>query len=180
MKDSPATCAPGSKTDSLHRILYSTDASAYRELPEGVIYPGSKEELINAVKFAAKERKPIIPRAGGTSLAGQVVGSGLVVDTSRYLNKIIEVNAKERWARVEPGVVLDELNLYVKPMGLMFGPETSTSNRCAIAGMVGNNSCGSHSLVYGSTRDHLLETEVILSVGSVVIFKSLSEKELKE
>lgn len=180
MKDSSATCAPGLKTDSLHRILYSTDASAYRELPEGVIYPGSKEELINAVKFAAKEIKPIIPRAGGTSLAGQVVGSGLVVDTSRYLNKILEVNAKERWARVEPGVVLDELNLYVKPMGLMFGPETSTSNRCAIAGMVGNNSCGSHSLVYGSTRDHLLQAEVILSDGSVVIFKNLSEKELKE
>lgn len=180
MSNSQATYASGSKTDLLHRILYSTDASAYRELPEGVIYPRSKENLIDAVKLASKGKKPIIPRAGGTSLAGQVVGTGMVIDTSRYLNKIIEVNAKERWARVEPGVVLDELNLYVKPMGLMFGPETSTSNRCAIAGMVGNNSCGSHSLVYGSTRDHLLEAEVILSDGSAVVFRNLSEKELKE
>ncbi|MDD4492143.1 MAG: FAD-linked oxidase C-terminal domain-containing protein [Bacteroidales bacterium] len=180
MSNRQATYASGSKTDLLHRILYSTDASAYRELPEGVIYPRSKDELIDAVKFAAKGKRPIIPRAGGTSLAGQVVGTGMVVDTSRYLNKIIEVNVKERWVRVEPGVVLDELNLCVKPMGLMFGPETSTSNRCAIAGMVGNNSCGSHSLVYGSTRDHLLEAEVILSDGSVVVFRNLSEKELKE
>jgi FAD/FMN-containing dehydrogenase/Fe-S oxidoreductase len=180
MSNSQSTCASGSKTDSLHRILYSTDASAYRELPEGVIFPCSKEELIDAVKFAAKHKTPIIPRAGGTSLAGQVVGNGMVIDTSRYLNRILEVNAKERWARVEPGVVLDELNLFVKPMGLMFGPETSTSNRCAIAGMVGNNSCGSHSLVYGSTRDHLLETEVVLSDGSVVVFRNLSEKEFNE
>ena len=170
----------GLKTDFLYRILYSTDASAYRELPQGVFFPKSKQELIDVVKYAANERVSIIPRAGGTSLAGQVVGNGLVIDTARYLNKILEVNEKERWARVEPGVVLDELNLYVKPMGLMFGPETSTSNRCAIAGMVGNNSCGSHSLIYGSTRDHLLEAEVILSDGSVVILKSFSEQEFKE
>lgn len=166
-----------SRTDLLHRILYATDASAFREMPDGVLFPKSKEELVEAVQYAIESKKPIIPRGAGTSLAGQVVGSGLVIDTSKYLNKILEINEKERWARVEPGVILDELNLYVKSMGLMFGPETSTSNRCAMAGMVGNNSCGSHSLVYGSTRDHLLEAEVILSDGSVVLFKELTEEE---
>ena len=168
-----------SRTDLLHRILYATDASAYREMPDGVLFPKSKEDLVEAVQYAIDNKKPIIPRGAGTSLAGQVVGDGLVIDTSKYLNKILEINEKERWARVEPGVILDELNLRVKAMGLMFGPETSTSNRCAMAGMVGNNSCGSHSLVYGSTRDHLLEAEVILSDGSVVLLKGLSEEEFK-
>lgn len=168
-----------SSTDLLHRILYATDASAYREMPNGVLFPKSKEELVEEVQYAIENKKPIIPRGAGTSLAGQVVGDGLVIDTSKYLNNILEINEKERWARVEPGVILDELNLRVKAMGLMFGPETSTSNRCTMAGMVGNNSCGSHSLVYGSTRDHLLEAEVILYDGSVVLFNGLSEEEFK-
>lgn len=164
-------------SDLLSRILYATDASAYRELPLGVFYPLNKQDLIDIVKYALSEGISVIPRAAGTSLAGQVVGKGLVVDVSKYLNKIIEINPVERWARVEPGVVLDELNLAVAQFGLCFGPETSTSNRCCFAGMVGNNSCGSHSLVHGSTRDHLLETEMVLFDGSVVVFKALSEDE---
>lgn len=168
------------RKDRLSKILYSTDASAYREEPLGVCFPESKQDIADIVKFAAKERITIIPRAAGTSLAGQVVGSGLVVDISRNFKRIIEINAKQRWARVEPGVVLDELNRECSKHGLFFGPETSTSNRCMIAGMVGNNSCGSHSLVYGSTRDHLLECEVVLSDGSVTVFKNLTTAELEE
>ncbi|MEN6619359.1 MAG: FAD-linked oxidase C-terminal domain-containing protein [Rikenellaceae bacterium] len=165
------------KKDLLHRIIYSTDASAYREIPSGVFFPKNTQDLADIVKFAAEKGISLIPRAAGTSLAGQVVGNGLVVDVSRHLNRILEINPQERWARVEPGVVLDELNIFAKSFGLFFGPETSTSNRCCIAGMVGNNSCGSHSLIYGSTRDHLLEAEVILSDGSKTIFKGLSKEE---
>lgn len=107
-------------------------------------------------------------------------GKGLVVDVSRHMNRILGIHPEERWVRVQPGVVLDELNLYCKPYGLFFGPETSTSNRCCVGGMVGNNSCGSHSLVYGSTRDHLLEAEVVLSGGSVVVLKGLTDGEVKK
>ncbi len=168
------------KTDLLHRILYSTDASAYRETPCGIFFPKSKEDLVEVVTYATNKGISIIPRAGGTSLAGQVVGNGLVVDVSKYLNKIIEIDTEQRWIRVEPGVILDDLNNYAAKFGLFFGPETSTSNRCCIAGMVGNNSCGSHSLVYGSTRDHLLEAEVVLSDGKVTRFRKVSKNELKQ
>ena len=167
------------KQDLLHRIIYSTDASAYREMPLGVFYPENKQDIIEVIKYARKNGISIIPRGAGTSLAGQVVGDGLVVDVSRFLNKIVEINPEEKWIKAEPGVVLDQLNSYTKEYGLFFGPETSTSNRCCIGGMVGNNSCGSHSLVYGSTRDHLLEAEVILSDGSLATFKGLSKEEFQ-
>ncbi|GAP44728.1 FAD/FMN-containing dehydrogenase [Lentimicrobium saccharophilum] len=156
------------------RLLYATDASAYRELPAGVCRPKDEDDLRLLIDFAAKMKIPLIPRTAGTSLAGQVVGSGLVVDVSRYMTEVIELNAEERWVRVQPGVVLDELNKMVEPYGLFFGPETSTSNRCMIGGMVGNNSCGSHSLVYGSTRDHTLEIKALLSDGSEATFGPLS------
>lgn len=168
------------RIDLLHRILYSTDASAYRETPLGVAYPKDTEDIRTLVTFAGKNQINLIPRAGGTSLAGQVVGNGLVVDVSKYMNHILEINPEERWVRVQPGVILDELNLYCKSYGLFFGPETSTSNRCCLGGMVGNNSCGSHSLVYGSTRDHLLEAKVILSDGSEIILKGLTPEEVDE
>ena len=168
------------KKDLLSRIIYSTDASAYREMPEAVYYPKCEEDIVDLVKYAAKSGCSIIPRAAGTSLAGQVVGSGIVADISKYMKEILEVNVEQRWVRVQPGVVLDELNNYLKPFGLFFGPETSTSNRCCMAGMVGNNSCGSHSLVYGSTRDHLLEAKVVLSDGSSTVFRSMSEAEVMD
>lgn len=161
--------------DNATRILYATDASAYRELPLAVIRPRNKSDLRKIVLFANAHNAPLIPRGAGTSLAGQVVGNGIVVDVSRYMNRIIEVNAAERWVRVEPGVVLDELNLEMKPYGLFFGPETSTANRCVMGGMVGNNSCGAHSLLYGSTRDHTLQLEVILSDGSTATFGETDE-----
>lgn len=152
--------------DHIHRIAYATDASAYRQMPLGVAYPKTEEEIIELLAEARRRKTYLIPRAGGTSIAGQVVGSGIVMDVSRYMNKILEVNVEERWAWVEPGVVRDELNLALKPYGLYFSPETSTSNRCCLGGMLGNNSCGTHSLVCGSTRDHVMEVRGILSDGS--------------
>ena len=153
-------------TDHIHRIAYSTDASAYREMPRGVAYPENDTDIIELIRLAQREHTCLIPRAGGTSIAGQVVGNGIVVDVSRHLNKILEINATERWVRVQPGVVRDELNMALKPYGLFFSPETSTSNRCCIGGMVGNNSCGTHSLVYGSTRHHVLQLKGFLSDGT--------------
>lgn len=153
-------------TDALHRIAYATDASIYREMPMGVAYPKTADD-IKALLMKARVRKThLIPRAAGTSIAGQVVGSGIVVDISRYMNRILEINADERWVRVQPGVVRDELNIALKPYGLFFSPETSTSNRCCIGGMVGNNSCGTHSLVYGSTRHHVMALKGILADGT--------------
>lgn len=167
-------------TDLEHKVIYSTDASAYRESPIGVAYPKDEEDIVAIVKFAEKNRINLIARTAGTSLAGQVVGDGLIVDMSRYMNHIVEINAEERWVIVQPGIVLDELNIALKPYGLFFSPETSTANRCCIGGMTGNNSCGTHSLVYGSVRDHLLEARTILSDGSVVHFRSLTPVEVKE
>ena len=144
------------RTDSLHKIAYATDASVYREIPYGVAYPKNEDDIVALIAEARRRGTNLIARAGGTSIAGQVVGNGIVADISRHMNHILEINAEERYAWVEPGVVRDELNMALKPYGLFFSPETSTSNRCCIGGMVGNNSCGTHSLVYGSTRPHVL------------------------
>src|SRR5207342_3929182 len=114
-----------------------------------------------------------IPRTAGTSLAGQVVGTGIIVDVSKHFTSILELNKEEGWVRVQPGVIRDELNMFLKPHGLFFGPETSTANRAMIGGMVGNNSCGSNSVVYGSTRQHLLEVKALLSDGSETIFQAV-------
>lgn len=167
-------------TDPLHRITYATDASAYREMPQGVAFPENEQDIVYLIETARERKTHLIPRAGGTSIAGQVVGSGIVVDISKHFKKILEINKEERWARVQPGVVLDELNLALEPYGLFFSPETSTSNRCCIGGMFGNNSCGSHSLVYGSTRHHVLEARGVLCDGSVEVFKTYTIKELEE
>ena len=167
-------------TDPLHRIAYATDASAYREVPQGVAFPENEQDIVHLIEAARERKTHLIPRAGGTSIAGQVVGSGIVVDISKHFKKILEINPKERWARVQPGVVLDELNLALEPYGLFFSPETSTSNRCCIGGMFGNNSCGSHSLIYGSTRHHVLEAQGVLCDGSIEVFKTYTIGELEE
>lgn len=163
--------------DSLTRKIYSTDASAYQEMPTAVAFPKSKADIMALVKFASENKVGLIPRTAGTSLAGQVVGPGIVVDVSRHMNQILEINVEEKWVRVQPGVIRDELNLALKEHGLLFGPETSTSNRAMIGGMVGNNSCGSNSVVYGSTRDHTQEINGILSDGSEVSFSSLNTEQ---
>jgi FAD/FMN-containing dehydrogenase/Fe-S oxidoreductase len=161
-------------TDSTYRTVYATDASAYREVPRAVAIPRSVADLKALIQMARTQRVPLIPRTAGTSLAGQVVGNGIVVDVSRHLNKILEINAEEHWVRVQPGVVRDELNLALKPYGLYFGPETSTANRAMIGGMVGNNSCGSNSVVYRATREHTLAVKALLADGSEAEFGSLT------
>ncbi|MCK9412323.1 MAG: FAD-binding protein [Prolixibacteraceae bacterium] len=167
-------------TDESTLILYSTDASAYKERPVAVVFPKHKDDILRVILFCNQHNLGIIPRTAGTSLAGQVVGSGVVVDLSRTMTQILEVNKPESWVRLQPGVVLDELNIHLRQFGLFFGPETSTSNRCMIGGMVGNNACGAHSLIFGSTRDHLLEVTGYLSDSSEVTFKPLSYREFKD
>jgi FAD/FMN-containing dehydrogenase/Fe-S oxidoreductase len=166
-------------TDYNYRILFATDASVYREIPHAVVYPKDNEDIKILISFARRNKIGLIPRTAGTSLAGQVVGSGIVVDVSKYFNKIIEINIEGKWVRVQPGVVLDELNAYLKQYNLFFGPETSTANRCMIGGMIGNNACGAHSLVYGSTRDHIVEIKGFLSDSSEVFFKDLNIDEFE-
>src|SRR5688572_30735043 len=160
--------------DHTMRILYATDASAYREMPLAVAIPKSVDDIKKLIAFARKEKTSLIPRTAGTSLAGQVVGNGIIVDVSKYFTKILELNKEEKWVRVQPGVIRDELNMFLKPHGLFFGPETSTANRAMIGGMVGNNSCGSNSVLYRSTREHLLEVDCLLSDGSETTFKALN------
>ncbi|HNY15046.1 MAG TPA: FAD-binding oxidoreductase, partial [Bacteroidales bacterium] len=167
-------------TDEVQRILYATDASSYREMPQAVIRPHDSDDIRKIIFFARNIKSSIIPRGGGTSLAGQVVGPGIVVDVSKYMNRILEFNPAERWIVVEPGVILAELNKFLLPHGLQFGPETSTANRCCMGGMLGNNSCGAHSLIYGSTRDHILEAVVLLSDGTETTFRELSVEEFNE
>jgi FAD/FMN-containing dehydrogenase/Fe-S oxidoreductase len=157
--------------------MYATDASDYKELPRAVVYPRHEADIRELVRFAAENRISLIPRTAGTSLAGQVVGNGVVVDMSRHMTSILEINEEERWVRVEPGVILDELNIALESTGLFFSPETSTSNRSMIGGMIGNNSCGLHSLVHGATRDHTLSVRAVLSDASVCEFGPLKQEE---
>ncbi len=168
------------KDDIVTRTLYATDASSYREMPVAVAFPKSAADIKAILAFAKKHDTSIIPRTAGTSLAGQVVGSGIVLDVSRYMTGILHTDVVGRYIIVQPGVVLDELNLHLALYGLFFAPETSTSNRCMIGGMTGNNSCGAHSLVYGSVRDHLISVKAILSDGSEAEFKALTTGEFHE
>lgn len=166
--------------DEVHRRLYATDASVYREIPMAVAYPKDKRDLQILIQFADEYKIPLIPRTAGTSLGGQVVGDGIVVDLSKHFTQILEINQEEKWVRVQPGVIRDDLNRYLKPYGLMFAPETSTANRAMIGGMMGNNSSGANSIVYGITRDHILETEVFLSDGALVKFGEISTKKFQQ
>jgi FAD/FMN-containing dehydrogenase/Fe-S oxidoreductase len=163
--------------DATMRRLYATDASVYREMPQAVALPKSEGDIGKLIRFAHEHGTSLIPRAAGTSLAGQVVGGGIVVDVSRHLTRILEIDPVRRRVRVQPGVVRNELNLALAPHGLFFAPETSTQNRCMIGGMVGNNACGANSVVYGSTREHLVSLRTVMSDGSIAEFGSLSAVE---
>ena len=160
--------------DDLMKSLYATDASVYRMLPLAVAYPKNKEDIKQLILFAKQHKTALIPRTAGTSLAGQCVGTGIVVDVSKYFTNIIEVDEKNQTVTLQPGVVRDALNNYLKPYGLFFGPNTSTSNRCMIGGMVGNNSSGTTSIKYGVTRDKVLELQTILSDGTEIVFGEIS------
>jgi FAD/FMN-containing dehydrogenase/Fe-S oxidoreductase len=167
-------------TSDTIRRLYATDASAYREMPLAVAVPKTQKDIERLIRFANQNNTSLIPRTAGTSLAGQVVGAGIIVDVSKYFNRILEINEKEAWAIVEPGVIRDDLNVHLKKYGYFFAPETSTANRAMIGGMIGNNSCGSNSVVYGSTREHLLEVNGFLSDGSAVWFGPLANDEFEK
>jgi len=163
--------------DSLHKTLYATDASVYRKIPLAVAYPKNEKDLKTLIAFANKNKITLIPRTAGTSLAGQCVGDGIIVDVSKHFTKIISFDETAKSIKLEPGIVRDSLNVYLKPFGLFFGPNTSTSNRCMMGGMVGNNSSGSTSIKYGVTRDKVLEIEAILSDGTPVTFKEITSQE---
>lgn len=166
-----------STVHTAQRHIYATDASVYQELPVAVALPRTVEDIRKLIKFAGEQKLTLIPRAAGTSLAGQVVGKGIVVDISKHFGAILEVNAEEKWVRVQPGVIRDDLNKYLAPYGLLFGPETSTASRAMIGGMIGNNSCGLHSITWGATRDHLLEVKALLSDGTETIFSNSSTED---
>lgn len=166
--------------DETMRTLYATDASAYREMPLAVAIPSTKQDIQKIIQFARDNKTSVIPRAAGTSLAGQVVGGGIIVDISQGFTQILSVDKGNKTAWVQPGVIRDELNLHLKPYQLFFGPETSTSNRCMIGGMVGNNACGARSVIYGSTREHLLEIKGFLSDGNEVTFGALTNEEFED
>lgn len=167
------------RSDDYSRILYSTDASIYQVMPYAVLIPKTMEDVHAAVELAAQYRLPILPRTAGSSLAGQAVNEALVIDMSRHLDQILEVNTEEHWVRVQPGVVLDELNLHLTPLGLKFGPDPASSERAAMGGVVANNSTGAHSILYGMTADHVLETNVILSDGSRATFGPVEGHDLE-
>ncbi|MBV6452184.1 MAG: hypothetical protein MHPDNHAH_02938 [Anaerolineales bacterium] len=165
------------RTDSASKILYSTDASMYQIEPLGVVIPRTQEELHAAVELAAKYKIPILPRGAGTSLAGQAVGEALILDCSRWLDNIIEINPEERFAIVEPGVVLSDLNRIAAKHGLMFGPDPASAERATMGGVIANNATGAHSIVYGMSADHILEADVILGDGGIAVWREFTKDE---
>ncbi|MCP4711490.1 MAG: FAD-binding protein [Planctomycetes bacterium] len=160
--------------------IYATDASIYQITPLAVVLPRDREDVLNAIRIAAQYHVPIVPRGAGTSLGGQAVAPALVLDFSRYLNQILEINTQQRWVRVQPGVVLDKLNATLAQHGLFFAPDPATGNRAVIGGMIGNNSSGMRSIVYGIMRDHVLETQVALTNGSVMNCRELTPQQYQE
>jgi FAD/FMN-containing dehydrogenase/Fe-S oxidoreductase len=163
--------------DKVSRLMYATDASIYEIEPIGVVLPRTHEDVFATMEIAHRFKVPILPRGAGTSLAGQTVGDAVVIDMSKYLNRVLEVNTEERWARVEPGVVQEQFNLHLRPLGFLFGPDTATANRATLGGMMGNNSAGSHSILYGKTIDHVLETAVVMASGEQRVFRAMEFEE---
>ncbi len=158
------------RTDAKSRLLYSTDASIYQILPLAVVFPLDAEDAAAAIRIAAEERVPVLPRGGGTGLAGQTVAEALVLDFSHSMDRIIEIDPDRRRARVEPGVRLDRLNRAAAPHGLQFGPDPATSRQCALGGMIGNNACGARSIVYGKTVEHVHSRRCLLADGTPAQF----------
>ena len=173
------TLAGEVRFDLYSKALYSTDASLYQIQPIGVVIPKDRQDVIKTVQIASEHNVPILPRGGGTSLVGQSVGEAVVLDMSKYMNQLLEVNVAERWARVEPGIVLDELNHKLEPHGLMYAPDVATSSRANVGGTIGNNSAGSHSLIYGKTIDHVMSLDLVLSNADTITASPISLEQLK-
>ena len=165
--------------DPYSRLLYSTDASIYQMEPVGVVIPRNAADVQAVVEFGAREGIPVLPRSGGTSLAGQTVNHAIVLDFSKYLNNVLEVNPEEQWARVQPGIILEQLTRQVSAHGLQYAPDPTTANRACVGGGIGNNTCGAHSVIYGKTLDHIKELDVILSDGSTAHLGELTPAELE-
>src|SRR5690554_4774688 len=166
--------------DRQSKMAYSTDASIYKKTPLGVVFPRNANDISEVVKFANAHGIHLIPTAAGTSLAGQCVGDGLIVDTGTHLNGILDINLDEEWVEVEPGVIRNELNRHLKPYGYFFGPNTSTASRCMMGGMLGNNSSGTTSIKYGVTRDKVIRVETVLHDGSIAVFEERNRNEIDE
>ncbi len=165
--------------DTFSRVLYSTDASIYQMEPVGVVIPRSTEDVLAVLEVANRNGVPVLPRAGGTSLAGQTVNHAIVIDFSKYLDQVLEVNQEEHWARVQPGIILEQLNKQLAHRGLQYAPDPTTANRACVGGGIGNNTCGAHSVIYGKTLDHIQEVSVVLADGSPAHFRSLEAHELE-
>ncbi|MBW7882495.1 MAG: FAD-binding protein [Caldilineaceae bacterium] len=168
------------RADDYSRTLYSTDASLYQVMPHAVLLPKHADDIQAALELATRHQVPILPRAGGSSLAGQAVNAALVLDTSRWLDQILEINVEEQWVRVQPGIVLDVLNHHLRPHGLQFGPDPASSNRAGLGGIVSNNATGSHSILYGMAADHVLEMKVLLGDGTAAHFRPLDDAQLRQ
>lgn len=167
------------KFDPFSRVLYSTDASIYQMEPIGVVIPKSTDDVQATVQYCSDNNIPMLPRAGGTSLAGQTVNHAVVIDFSKYLDSIIEINQEEQWAKVQPGIILDQFNKQLAPYDLHYAPDPTTSSRACVGGGIGNNTCGSHSVIYGKTLDHIQELDVILSDASQAHFREIQGAELE-
>ena len=164
--------------DSFSRVLYSTDASIYQMEPIGVVIPRRVEDVLAVVELARDNGVPVLPRGGGTSLAGQTVNHAIVLDFSKYLNQPLEISQEEQWARVQPGIVVEQLNKHLAAHNLQYAPDPTTANRACVGGGIGNNTCGAHSVIYGKTLDHVQELEVVLADGSPTHFRPLNSGEL--
>ncbi|MBI4460583.1 MAG: FAD-binding oxidoreductase, partial [Acidobacteria bacterium] len=164
--------------DAYSRILYSTDASIYQIEPVGVVIPRDRDDVVAALEVCRRRRVPILPRGGGTSLAGQAIGKAVILDFSKYMNRVLDVNVEERRVRAEPGVVLDELNLQLRPHGLFFPPDPATASRCNLGGMIGNNACGARSIIYGRTSDSLRSLDLLLASGERFVARPISSDDL--
>src|SRR5262245_4078030 len=165
--------------DGATRGLYSTDASIYRIEPFGVVIPRTVEDVHIIVQIANEHRVPLVPRGGGTSLSGQSIGPGIIVDASKYLNAVVDIDPVQRLVRIQPGVVLDQLNRALEPHGLQFGPEVATASRANLGGMIGNNSAGARSIIYGKTIDHVQKLRVVLANGAAAEFGPCTVAELE-
>ena len=159
--------------DAFSRGRYSTDASIYQIEPIGVVVPRHQQDVLCALQIAAEAGIPVLPRGGGTSQIGQTVGTALVVDTTKYLNQIGDFNPEDRSIRVEPGLVLDHLNRWLKPRGLFYPVDVSTGNRATLGGMAGNNSCGARSLRYGNMVHNLRSIDALLADGTAAHFGAM-------
>ncbi|HXF29678.1 MAG TPA: FAD-binding oxidoreductase, partial [Chlamydiales bacterium] len=168
------------RTDAVSQAIYSTDASIFEVTPQAICIPRTKKELLQACQIAAHYKIPLTARGAATGITGSCLGTGLIIDLSKYLTNIFDIDLHRAKIRCEPGLVQDDLNTALAPFGYRLGPDTSTGNRATIGGMVGNNAAGAHALKFGRMVDHVEEVELILANGTVIHCKALTPDEWKQ